>query len=285
MYSVVLMMAMTGGSDAPAGMFGRHGCCGGDSCCGGYVAACTGCTGCTGTVYSCSGCSGWSSCHGCSGGWGHGCCGGKGLFSGGLFSHNHGCCGGSSCCGGYSGCCGGSSSCHGCHGGKGLFSGGLFSHRHGCCGGSSCCGGYSCSGGYGCCGGYSCSGGYGCCGGVGCTGCTGGVGCVGCTGGVIQTGPVEMHKEEQINAPATLVVKLPADAKLMIDGNATTSTSDVRTFRTPALPTGAEFRYTLQAEVVREGKALTLTKTVTVRGGAETQVTFDAAELAAVASR
>ena len=59
MYSVVLLMALSGGGDVPA--FGHHdgcsgctgyvscsGCCGGCSgcsgCCGGYVVSCTGCS-------------------------------------------------------------------------------------------------------------------------------------------------------------------------------------------------------------------------------------------------
>ncbi len=136
----------------------------------------------------------------------------------------------------------------------------------------------------GCTGGWSCAGGY--------AGCTGGF--AGCVGGPVYGAPViggpgvEMKKEElkeEIAAPATLVVKLPAEARLTIDGNPTASTSDVRTFRTPNLPAGREFHYTLQAEVMNNGKPVMMTKTVAVRAGAESQITFDAAELAAVASR
>ena len=70
MYSVVLLMAMTGGADAPDGIFGGHGCHGGDgyACAGGY--ACTGGYGCNGSYghgcnggYGCTG-AGW----GCTGG-------------------------------------------------------------------------------------------------------------------------------------------------------------------------------------------------------------------------
>ena len=96
MYSVVLLMALSGGGDVPA--FGHHdgcsgctgyvSCCG---CCGGYVVSCSGCSGC---------CGGWAShsaCTGCSGD----CHGSKHHFFG-KHRHSH-----SSCCGG---CCGG---CHG----------------------------------------------------------------------------------------------------------------------------------------------------------------------------
>jgi hypothetical protein len=147
MYSIVLMMAMSG-SAAEAPTWGRHNC-----------------HGCTGASAS-YGCSGGASCHG-----------GRGGFLG-LRHREHGCHGGNSCSGGYGctgavmaaapvaaytgctgctgghACHGGGHSCHGgghsCHGGGGFL--GLF-HRHGGCHG----GGHSCNGGYaaancGCCG-------------------------------------------------------------------------------------------------------------------------------------
>jgi len=73
-------------------------------------------------------------------------------------------------------------------------------------------------------------------------------------------------------APATIVVTLPADAKLTIDGAATRSTTGVRTFVTPALENGMEFSYTLKAEVVRDGQTFSTEQRVTVRGGAESKI-------------
>jgi uncharacterized protein (TIGR03000 family) len=76
-------------------------------------------------------------------------------------------------------------------------------------------------------------------------------------------------------APAQLVVSLPAEARLTIDGEATTSTSGERTFVTPALPTGKTFRYTLEAQVKgKEGKAVTWSQKVSVRAGETTRVTL-----------
>ncbi|MCI0685226.1 MAG: hypothetical protein L0Y71_24265 [Gemmataceae bacterium] len=81
MYTVVLMMAMTGGSETTA--FGGRRCQGCNGGCSGYVAAsCHGCNGgCNGGRRfggrRCNGCAGWggcsggcymSSCHGCNGG-------------------------------------------------------------------------------------------------------------------------------------------------------------------------------------------------------------------------
>ncbi len=79
----------------------------------------------------------------------------------------------------------------------------------------------------------------------------------------------------EVEAPATIVVSLPADARLSIDGNATTSTSERRTFDTPALPTAEQFQYTLRAEIVRDGRTIVETQTVNVRGGQETVVPFN----------
>jgi uncharacterized protein (TIGR03000 family) len=242
MYSVVLMMALSGGAaEAPAG----HGCCGGCwGSCGGY--SCGG--------YSCG------SCHGCHGGW----------------SSCHGCSGGYSCCGGG----------HGCHGG--------FFHRHSCCGGCNgcygggCYGGYSCGG--GCYGGYSCGGG--CYGGYSCGGgCHGAVimeggAAAGATDKGTKTDKKDGKKEEKkksegdddqtsISAPATIVVTLPADAKLTIGDTLTQSTSAVRTFSSPALDRGQDYYYTLKAEVVRDGRTVTTSKQVTVRAGSESRVTID----------
>jgi uncharacterized protein (TIGR03000 family) len=222
MYSVVLLMALSGGAQAPDA-HGCHGCSG--YCGGGYVSYCGGsyCGGgyCGGYVsYGCS-CSG--SCHG-----------GR--------HHRRG---------------------HGCHG------------CSGCSGYSSCCGSY-----------YGCSG-YG--------GCTGYIGCTGCSGGVIYPPPpgkpgekLDMPKEkkdgkdkEEVNAPATLIVSVPADAKILIDGAATTSTSATRTFVTPELVPAKTFVYTLTAEVVRDGQKLTASEKVTVRAGEETRVNFAAEKFTA----
>jgi uncharacterized protein (TIGR03000 family) len=182
---------------------------------------------------------------------------------------------------GCSGSCSGS-----CHGG-GLFGG----HRHGGHGCSGSCSGY-CSG--SCTGYISCSGG--CSGGViYSSGCAGGMGCAGCAGGVIvapQAGkpgekldlPKEKkpEKKDEVSAPATLVLSLPADAKVTLDGVVTTSTSATRTFVTPELLPAKEFVYVLSAEIVRDGQTLTVKQEVTVRAGEETRVTLGAEKFTAL---
>ena len=251
MYSVVLLMALSGGVETPA----ADGCAGGYACGGG---ACAGGYGCNG-----------GGCHGGRLFGGHGCHGG-GLFSGhgchGRLFSGHGCHGGSSCAG-YSGCSG----CAGCSGGHRLFGGGLF-HR---CNGGGCNGG-GCHGG---CYGGGCAGG-GCYGG----GCAGGV--VGCNGSAPATAPAEAPKpmpapkekgkEAGISAPATIIVSLPADAKLKVDDYVTTSTSATRVFVSPTLAAGKEYSYTLTGEIAREnGNPVVATKRITVRAGEETRVTLE----------
>src|SRR5262245_35772121 len=76
-------------------------------------------------------------------------------------------------------------------------------------------------------------------------------------------------------APATILVTLPADAQLTIDGHQTTSTTFTRLFATPELAPDKEFTYTLKAVFTHEGETHTVTKQVTVRAGEETRVTLE----------
>jgi uncharacterized protein (TIGR03000 family) len=180
-----------------------------------------------------------------------------------------GCYGSVSCYGG--GCHGGGHAGHGCHGGRERHHG-----RHNSCHGGGCYGG-------GCYGVSSCD-----CGGVvyggGCYGGGYAVG-GGCWGGGAVIGAPAMaapakqmvpppaakteEKKEEVRVPtsATIVVTLPAEAKLIIDDYVTTSTSGTRFFATPALNPGMEYHYTLKAEMVRGGKKVAATKEVTVRAG------------------
>lgn len=71
-----------------------------------------------------------------------------------------------------------------------------------------------------------------------------------------------------------MLVSLPADAKLAIDGHVTTSTSTERSFVSPALEAGKDYQYTITAELVRDGKNVTESKTIVVRAGETTSVNF-----------
>ena len=115
-----------------------------------------------------------------------------------------------------------------------------------------------------------------------CGGCWGCDGCHGCAGAVVVPAapayapahaPAHVGAATTTNAPATVVVTLPADAKLMIDNHATTSTAATRKFVSPELTAGQDYSYTLKAELVRDGQTLTAFEKVVVRAGAE--VTID----------
>ncbi len=178
-----------------------------------------------------------------------------------------GCFGGNGC-GGYS--CGGGYACGGGSGGR-LFGGGRL--RGGCRGGNGCGGGWG-NGCGGCWGGQSCYGGSGCTGYVASSAC-------GCCGTMAGTGYAHggmVMVAAPASAPATVLVNLPADAKLTFDGTATTSTAASRRFTTPALPTGSDMSYTLTAEIVREGKTLKATQVVNVRAGQTTDVNLTDAQ-------
>jgi uncharacterized protein (TIGR03000 family) len=193
-----------------------------------------------------------------------------------------GCCGG--CYGGYGGCYGGGyGGCMGGYGGYGCYGGGY----------GGCMGGY---GGYGCTGGYAMYGGSG--GVYASFGDSSGFG--GYAGystsspmmyssayGPGYSMPLTNFNQNSFGAQpsvnenrtdanqATLVVDLPANAKLLIDGQPTQLTSATRTFITPPLKPGQEYYYDLKAELNRDGKTLAATKRVTIRPGQESRVRLD----------
>jgi uncharacterized protein (TIGR03000 family) len=194
--------------------------------------------------------------------------------------------------------------CHGCYGGGGCcgscYGGGCYGGGYGGCYG----------GGYGGCygGGYGgCYGGMGGCYGGGCGG--GGAyrvmsGYYGSYSGMPYTEymPPDGGRRERIDGdrdrtdgdrergdrdrtgnrekvsqptPARIVVQLPADATLTIDGLPTKSTSDQHVFASPPLQPGRTFYYTFKATVLRDGRPVTSEERVQVRAGEETRVKLD----------
>lgn len=84
-----------------------------------------------------------------------------------------------------------------------------------------------------------------------------------------------MQKAADDSAPARLIVSLPAEARLTVDGSPTTSTSGQRTFVSPPLQPGVDYYYTLRAEVQRDGQTVATTQRVQVRAGQDITVTLD----------
>lgn len=192
--------------------------------------------------------------------------------------------------------------CSGCTGSSyASCTGGCYGSSYGSCHGS--CYGSRYSSCYGSCSGssyYNCSGScYGSCSGSAYyyTGsCWGGHSCYGCNGASsscsgystshyppsydYQPAPKqEMPKPTTFNtsspAPAVVSITLPADAKLYVDGQLTkTIDKSLRTFATPELENGQEYRYVMKAEVVRDGIVQSETKTVIVKAGADIREEF-----------
>ena len=96
--------------------------------------------------------------------------------------------------------------------------------------------------------------------------------------------PIKTKPMGSLAAPATIVVTLPVDAKLLVDDVVTTSTSANRVFVSPTLDAGKEYHYTMKVSFVQDGKTVEMTKKVAVTAGNETAVSFEAAA-PSVASR
>jgi uncharacterized protein (TIGR03000 family) len=96
-------------------------------------------------------------------------------------------------------------------------------------------------------------------------------------------GSGQLSAAQNEGAPATIIVSLPADATLTIDGMLTKSTSATRVFVTPPLADG-NYSYTFKADFLREGKAVTVQQKVAVRPGRETVVSLDVPGQAGVGS-
>jgi uncharacterized protein (TIGR03000 family) len=75
------------------------------------------------------------------------------------------------------------------------------------------------------------------------------------------------------SAPARVTVNAPAGARIYVDGVRTAE----RSFNTPALQPGREYYYDLRVEMVRNGRAQSQARRVTVAAGRQVTVDFTAA--------
>jgi len=73
---------------------------------------------------------------------------------------------------------------------------------------------------------------------------------------------------------ANLKFKLPADAKLYVDGRLTMITGTERAFTTPPLAQGSKYYYDVKAEVLVDGKPMVEEKRVLVQAGADITESF-----------
>jgi uncharacterized protein (TIGR03000 family) len=89
---------------------------------------------------------------------------------------------------------------------------------------------------------------------------------------LLTSGP--LARAAEATASATIIVTVPADAKLYFDDQPTQQTGTLRTFLTPALPLGKKHYYQLKGEVVRQGQVLSRVEKITVQAGETTRVDF-----------
>lgn len=80
-----------------------------------------------------------------------------------------------------------------------------------------------------------------------------------------------------------LTVSVPADAKVFINGQSTTSTGELRQYASRGLQAAAVYPYRVRAEFVRDGKPVSEEKTVQLTAGQTSSLTFSATPNAQVA--
>jgi uncharacterized protein (TIGR03000 family) len=72
-----------------------------------------------------------------------------------------------------------------------------------------------------------------------------------------------------------LLVKVPSDAKIFVNGKATTSTGGERQYISRGLVRGASYNFVVKAELNRDGEPVVITKTAKLTAGGNAELTFD----------
>jgi uncharacterized protein (TIGR03000 family) len=94
-----------------------------------------------------------------------------------------------------------------------------------------------------------------------------------------EPGPAVMPTEPTTSSPTpensgVVTVWVPYDAKVTINGLATRSVGSRRQFVSYGLKPGFSYKYEIHAEVVKDGKTMEDTRTVTLTAGQNTAVAF-----------
>jgi uncharacterized protein (TIGR03000 family) len=94
-------------------------------------------------------------------------------------------------------------------------------------------------------------------------------------GDIGRAAPVAVAQRE-VPAPVSsrITVRLPQSAKLYVNDDLCTLRSETRSFETPQLKADKEYRYTLRAEVVRNGQTVSEIKKVVFKAGQPVDVEF-----------
>lgn len=81
-------------------------------------------------------------------------------------------------------------------------------------------------------------------------------------------------KSAAINS-GMLLVKVPTDAQIFVNGKATNSTGAERQYISRGLVRGASYNFEVKAEMERDGKPVTITKTAKLTAGGNVTLAFD----------
>ncbi len=87
-----------------------------------------------------------------------------------------------------------------------------------------------------------------------------------------------------VDNSAMLTVSVPADAKVFVNGHATTSTGANRNYISRDLKPGATYTYHVRAEFTREGQPVSEEQTVQLGVGQTRALAFDGGQQAPIAS-
>lgn len=96
-------------------------------------------------------------------------------------------------------------------------------------------------------------------------------------GKVLEEAPLPKEpglKKNEEQARAKVIVDVPADAKLYVDGQRMNGSTSRRVFQTPALIPGRMYYYELRAEVVRDGQVITANQRLILRPGQSATASF-----------
>jgi uncharacterized protein (TIGR03000 family) len=101
------------------------------------------------------------------------------------------------------------------------------------------------------------------------------------TGLDFTTGESSVQTAQKDNTRTTLIVRLPADAKLFLAGHQTKATGEVREFSTTRLAGGSEWNtYAIRAVVNRNGRDEVREQTISLKAGESRDVTISFDSLA-----
>ena len=94
--------------------------------------------------------------------------------------------------------------------------------------------------------------------------------------------PGEKKEASLRNIDGMLAVEVPADAKIFVNGQQTSSTGEIRQYISRNLQPGYNYTYEVRAEMVVDGKTVEEVKTVDLKAGEVAKVAFNLAPAAKV---